>query len=363
MHDQVLKEFEYFRDKQVSPRIRLLKARALIACGEFESGMHDLLELKKDIHVLDISINEVTALELSALSGSGNLENVDEIYRQANKKKSGHTRVRVEYGKILVDLGRHEEAVSILNSVMPEYDHDPVVLYNLGLACHSLDDFLIGRDYLLKAQALSPGSPLIMFALASTLYYTKEYPEALKLARICYDELPRDGKTDNLLGNIFLGLNMITEAQKSYYQALELDPDNEEFALNLAESFYQLKDYENALMITRQLVKDDAMDRAKSLHLRLKSHLYENLKCSGCGEEWDFPKAREDATLEMSRLDELPSNAPAGFCKSCRKVYCRNCAPGTPGTDALCPDCKTTLTYDMPGVRIIADRIIRGEGD
>ena len=116
-----------------------------------------------------------------------------------------------------------------------------------------------------------------------------------------------------------------------------------------------LNDFESAYQITKQIVKKDQFDRAKTMHLRIKSHLFYTLNCSGCKIEWSFPKKVKEMDFPEDKLTELPSKAPAGTCPNCGKTFCRQCVPGVPGIDTKCPECGHILEFNNNSLKIIGN--------
>lgn len=357
LYEKALEELKKYDEKTASPKIQYLKAKVLCSTGHYEEAKEVANELLKNSGIVDISINEIVYINLLIMSNSGNCEGYKEVFTMALKDKEYYDKVLEEYGKILVDLALYDEAIKTFNEIKQNKDNNPELLYNLGIAYCETEEYLLAKEVLLKAFKNSE-NPQIIFTLANIMTYTLDYKEALNLLTTYYNILPQDGSVDNLIGNIYLAANKIPEAQKHYYKALGIDKENEEYALNLAESFYRLKDYENAYYITKQIAKKDKFDRAKTLHMKVKSHLYITLSCSKCTNEWDIPVNVKDAEFDNEKITDLPENAPAGLCPKCKIIYCRSCVKGVAGIDAKCLRCGTILQFDTPSLRIIGKSMI-----
>jgi tetratricopeptide (TPR) repeat protein len=362
LYNQALDEFKKFNEKDIKPKIRYLKAKVFTFTDNLDDANTEIDHLLNNMQKSELSINDIVHLKLVVLGKSNKTEGYDRIFALAQKNKPHYDKVLEEYGKILVDLGKNEEALKAFAGIKEVDANNAELFYNMGLAYMGINEFLDAKNNLFKAFKIDK-NPLITFSLINSLFFTGNFNEALDLVETYYNELPSDGTTDNLLGNILLALGNIVDAQKNYYKALEIDPDNEEFALNLAESFYKLKDYKNAFHITKQIVKKDSLDRAKSLHLRIKAHLYDTINCVNCYKEWNIPKDSPETEINPDVLQKLPPEAPAGFCPKCKTVYCHKCVKGIPDKTAKCLKCGTVLQYDSPGLKIVLDRIIRGEND
>jgi tetratricopeptide (TPR) repeat protein len=358
MYDQAIEEFKKYDDEEIVPRFRFLKAKALIYTGNYEDAEKDLNTLFEMKDNKDISINELVYLKIVLCSRTSNYDNLAKVYKMVQKDKPFYENVVVEYGKILVDVGKFEEAIKVLESIKENFKDDAEYLYNLGLAYSGIGDHYEAKNHLVLAFKRSE-NPEIVLAFVNVLFYTKDYHEAISIIESYSKILPKDGRIENMLGNIYLALNNIQVAQSYYYKALEIDDQNEEFGLNLAELFYKIKDYQNAYMITSQIVKKNSFDRAKALHLRVKSHIYNTLNCDSCKTEWDFSKEAGDVNFNPENFASLPDTAPAGVCPKCGKIYCKACVKGAPLIDAKCPVCSTVLNYNLPGLRIIASGFLK----
>lgn len=363
LFEKALEELDFYKDKEIPTQILALKIEIFIKMKRYEEANIIVNKILQDAKFDKVGKNQIIYLKLKILSKSGIKENYDDFFNELTKKKTFYIESQIEYAKILVDAKRFEEALTIFEKLEKKISPDAEFYYNYGLAYLGIREFYFAKNMLIHANSMSPQNHLIIFALASALFYAKDYYEAKQLIVENYSNIPEDGRTDNLLGNIYLSLEDIPNAQKFYYKALEIDPENEEFALNLAESFYKMKDYESMYMITKQLVKKSELDRAKSLHLRAISHLFHLFSCAKCGREWKVPKNSKDEKITKEQIASLHREAPAGICPSCKKIYCKECVDGLPEIDAVCPDCNKILTFNFPVIRIIAGRILRREND
>ena len=362
---QVVREFDGYQ-KPLSDNLKLLKSKALLAINDVVNAgkiIEDLLIVKPEK-----LIYKIISTKLQILSKTKSNKDADNLVKLALKGKPDYDSVMEEYAKILVDRNNYEEAIAILLPIFEKVNNQNKnekafeLMYNLGIAYLGISNYFEAVKYFFKIYD-SYKEPQLIFLLSTALFHLKRFKDALDILFTHQSILPKDGSVENLLGNIYLGLENIPEAQKYYYKALEVDDQNEEFALNLAESFYKLNDYYSAYKITKQIVKENSLDRAKSLHLRIKSHLFNSIYCSVCNREWDIPKNTTDSILDTEMLDKLPKDAPAGYCKKCNKYFCRNCVDGIPNVYTLCHYCKTILDYDIPGIKIAAEQSMREQYD
>lgn len=361
-YEQALNEFNKLTDNLYSPYIQLLKIKTLIANGKYNEALSESENLEKKLPDESVDDNQLISLKLHILSHLEKYDNCKDLFNKAEKGKPFYDKVEEEYGKILVDLKDFDNALKILENAYKTGNHSMELSYNLALTYNALEYFADSKELLLELY-YKARSPQIVYALATTLFYTRDYQEGLSILLENLENMPREGKIDNLLGNYYMALGKIANAQKFYYSALELDKDHPEYALNLAESFYKLNDFDNALMITKQLVTEGVFDRAKTLHLKIKSHLYEIVKCDICGREWEINKNYQESDINNEDLSDLPLEAPAGKCEKCGKTFCRTCVSGIPIVEAECPECEVKLQYDNKITRLIARQYLPGKGE
>lgn len=375
---QAIDEFERFENEELIPRASYVKAKALTRMGMFEEALGELEKLSGQLDVekgelAGVTTNDLIYLDLYIYS-NGNKEFlaskegqdfISSLVELAREDQPLYSDIRKEYAMILVDAGRYSEAVPIIEELLKGAGDKLELYYNLGLAYYGLEDYLEARNNLLKVYKENT-SPDVVFAYANTLFYCRNYFEAIAILNDSFDEYyfanAPDGKVNNLLGNLYLATENIGEAVKHYYAALGKEPENEEYGLNLAETFYKLKDYNSAYKLTSQIVKKEKLDRAKSLHLRIVSHLFVTLNCGGCKREWSFRKGTGAANFDERRLADLPGEAPAGTCPACGKTFCRSCVPGVPGVETICPSCNVRLEFNSESVKIIGNELLKDRG-
>lgn len=374
LDQQAFDEFERFAGEELIPGAGYVKAKAMTRLGMFEEALAELETLSRRIdlekgELEGVTVNEIIYLDLyiysngnrEFLTSKEGQEFIGSLVEMARPDQPLFKEIRKEYAMMLVDGGRHNEAIPILKELLSGEESKLELYYNLGLAYYGLEDYLSARDNLLKVYKEN-SSREVVFAYANTLFYCKSYHEAIAILNEHFDsyyfENAPDGKVHNLLGNLYLAIENIGDAVKHYYAALGKEPENEEYGLNLAETFYKLKDYASAYKLTSQIVQKDKLDRAKSLHLRVTSHLFVTINCGKCKRGWSFKKGARGNGFDERRVPDLPAEAPAGTCPSCGKTFCRSCVPGVPGVETICPDCKVTLDFNSESLKIIGTQLL-----
>ncbi len=349
-------EFIKYSHLAKSDSSALLRARILIAKSSYEEAAEVLNTLITKIESINININSLVLTAIKNNSSLKKFNNSDKLIPFLNPDKPDYHRALLEYGMLLVDFGDYELGISVFNSIENYFKEEGEFYYNRGLAFMGIEDWLQARNELTLAYRYSQRHPSIAMELATVLFYTNNCHEGIAVLAENYENLPSDGRKENLYANLLMSINKTVEAQKYYYLALENDPENEEYGLNLAESFYKLHDYENAMHIVKQIVTKDKMDRAKTLYYKLKSHLYDTISCSGCTNEWNIPKNSAFTDFNTEMIDKLPENGPAGNCPECGVVYCKKCA--SKNGKLVCQRCGKPLSFDLQAIKIAAFNIL-----
>ncbi len=341
-------EFKKYSHLAVSNTAILLRARILFAKTDYQGALELIEQLVKIIDTVTVNKNTLILFAIRCNSKLNIFNESDKLIEKLEPDNADYYQAVLEYGMLLVDFGQYELALEVFSKVENNFKDDGEFFYNRGLAYMGLNNYLSAKQEFLTAYKLTDKHPSISMELATAFFYSTDYHEGIAVLAENYDNMPDDGRKDNLYANLLMSLNKVAEAQRYYYHALEVDPENEEYGLNLAESFYRLKDYENAMMIVKQIIKKDKMDRAKALYMKLKSHLYDTIGCSGCDREWDFPKNAVTVKLDPAKIDTLSEDSPAGNCPVCGVVYCVKCAGK--GKQSKCLRCGGELNYDLPGI-------------
>jgi tetratricopeptide (TPR) repeat protein len=75
--------------------------------------------------------------------------------------------------------------------------------------------------------------------LASIYHQQQDYPAALSAYLLAIKHQPDYADAYNSLGNLYLDLGQINQAQTAFEQALTLDPHHPQAAVNLQEAYQE----------------------------------------------------------------------------------------------------------------------------
>ena len=285
---QIADEFEHYKST-LTPRLKLLKAKYLIDKGDI-AGATTLLNEAESENQSELQ-NLILHVRMKLAIADDPDADADVLVHSSNPALEGYAELQREYGEHLVDRQRFVRAVEILEPLYKHYlkeqdpeANDPQLLYNLALAYTGIGEYPNAVEMYGKIYG-RVRTPEIIIGYANALCGMKAYRDGMDIINDNRNILPDDGQMENTLGKLYMGLGNLAEAQRNFYKALDRNGDNEDAALNLAESFYQLNDFESAYKITSQLVKPNCLDRAKSLHLRVQGQLFNSVYCPSCHHE------------------------------------------------------------------------------
>lgn len=161
--------------------------------------------------------------------------------------------------QLLMQEGKTEEAIIAGEKAVKHVPQDPVVLYFLGNAYLSSQQFEKAIENLEEASELPARSPLktnIYSSLGNAYAATKKWDQAFEQ----YEQsLNIDAENALVLNNYayYLAQQQInlSKAEQMARKATELDPENPSFLDTLGWVFYQQKEYENADKFIRKAVE------------------------------------------------------------------------------------------------------------
>lgn len=164
-------------------------------------------------------------------------------------------------GRTLRQLNRYREARENYEKLLELRDNHPAYLYELGLTYADLDQHAAAQDYFRQAIELITGdesSPLseeyekilsqayTQLGLASVA--ERNYYEAIQNFDRALSHRPELAAAYDGKGQAYRELGKLEMAEDFFKQALQRDPDNPKFLLNLGVFFHKLKkDREKAL--------------------------------------------------------------------------------------------------------------------
>ncbi len=179
------------------------------------------------------------------------------ILRDAIEDNPGSAFLHTSAGEIKLKIGQTQEALHYLNKAIqlePSY-RPPFVMIGSLMAAAGKD--WEAADYLRKAVKLDPSKEDAYLHLAISLTRLFEYEEAVSTLKTLVKL-----NNDSVLGYYYLGrtysqMKLHRDAAGYFKKALELRPDFDQAAIDMAASYEALGDYPRAIEIYQQVVGND----------------------------------------------------------------------------------------------------------
>jgi predicted O-linked N-acetylglucosamine transferase (SPINDLY family) len=128
-------------------------------------------------------------LEFQAGNTSAGVQLVRNAIAQDASVVSFHTNL----GKMLCELGRHQEAMEPLEAALRSQPDNPISLTNIAVALHALRRYREAEEYYLRALGTSPNAAEFHFNLATLYHDEGRLSEAKECYRRGLSIEPRDG--------------------------------------------------------------------------------------------------------------------------------------------------------------------------
>jgi len=162
------------------------------------------------------------------------------------------------------DLGMFDDAIDEFNKAL-EIEPDNIELLNkLGWAYFMLDDMSKAEEYFNKVLNLDNNNILAINGLAAITFKTHNYDKSIELFNKSIS-LANDVEPIyfalNQLGQLYLLKSDYEMAIKKFYKAIELLPDREEAHYNLANIYYNLGLFNEAVYEYNKCLEINSADR------------------------------------------------------------------------------------------------------
>ena len=142
-------------------------------------------------------------------------------------------------------LGKHVEAIEIIQTAIELYPENVDNYNNIALAYACIDEFDRAVASLKKALELKPGNPLYLNNLALQYRNLNQHDKAVEITReaLAFEEKPEIWTN---LGGIYGEMRNLDEAEKCYRRAMELDPNYSAAHVDQTHVYFLRGDWENA---------------------------------------------------------------------------------------------------------------------
>ena len=170
------------------------------------------------------------------LHRQGQLDEADQLYRQALAYDGRHAGAMQLRGVIQMQRGNHEEAAKLIQRSLDFEPRNPQALSNLGNVLLELKRYDEAIAALRLAVEVQPNSADALGNLGRALRRRRYYPEAVEAYRKAVEVAPERAGLHSALGVALTEAGEHEAAVKAHERALELAPDRAEFKNNLAHA-------------------------------------------------------------------------------------------------------------------------------
>ena len=214
------KEYRDEWDKIVSMRKDIeIALKRYTDQGEFQEAIDEFFELKNkypDCALIEYNIGKINQQE--------------DRFNEALK-----------HFKLAIELNPYREKYQLsLNYVVGQYIIE-------GDEYASMRDFETARDKYLEALLYKTNDSMILFKLAKTFYFLKNYTKAAENLEILVSESPDHFEAFRLLGDVYKKEDNYDLALESYLRAIEINDMYEKAYLSVGQIYYARGSYDQAL--------------------------------------------------------------------------------------------------------------------
>ncbi len=171
-----------------------------------------------------------------ALHRQGQLDEADQLYRQALAYEPRHAGAMQLRGVVQMQRGNHEEAAKLIQRSLDFEPRNPQALSNLGNVLLELKRYDEAIATLRLAVEVQPSSADALGNLGRALRRRRYYPEAVEAYRKAVEIAPDRPGLHSALGVALTEAGDHAGAVAAHARALELAPDRPDFKNNLAHA-------------------------------------------------------------------------------------------------------------------------------
>ncbi|ANZ72227.1 tetratricopeptide repeat protein [Pediococcus claussenii] len=210
------------------------------------------------------------------------------IYQKLMKKYPADSEFKIDSAEILIDQGKNDEAIELLDSVDPDSENYLQALLVAADLYQTEELFEVSESKLLEAYSIAPDEPAIVFALAELYNNMQDYEQATKYyldliqrgipkfaqtnlverlansyaaagkfetAIAYFDQIHEKDLTPNILfqtGLTYLQLKENERAREAFERVIEMDATFASVYPYLVQTYAEDEDWKNALKAAQE---------------------------------------------------------------------------------------------------------------
>ena len=260
------------------------------------------------------------------------------IPEDETEEDDAYAEIIANYTEALYRTGDGEQALALL---MP-YKTNTHLLNQMGNILSHRHDYESASAVYERALLLAPNDHTLRMNCAAACIEADRVLRAEEILSRILDE-GEDSAAYNLMGNAALIKGDHLRAEAAYIRALEIDPQNQDAAMNLADLQVNRRMFSEAGDIILRFLPQSEHPRVVALKEVVRNETELEIFCHACGRKWVTLK--DPGEQPRLRIEgELPDESPAGKCPKCETVYCIGCAkPTLDGGRFHCLECGKPL--------------------
>lgn len=198
-----------------------------------------------------------------------NLEEVADILKRAVKAEPSSIEPRLELAKILLNLGKADEAAAHYRKVSKLQPDSLIAHSMLGNILNQQGKSEEALGHLRQALKINPSNARVKNNLATAFIQLGRLDEAIQQLEEALRIDQQDVKIHNNLAAALLKKGKIDKAIVHFREAMKIDPDDWKTKANLANALVQRGDFEQAIDILYQVQKFNPQDSQNRYTLAL----------------------------------------------------------------------------------------------
>jgi Tfp pilus assembly protein PilF len=233
-----------------NPAIRVLSAKIYIEQGQLEAAERELVVARKAAP----NLGESYYLSGVIYQRWQKPQTAYEFYTAASDKAPAELSFVIARTEMLVELGRSNEALSLLQEKVQYFENSPAIRDAYGQLLAQAGRYGEAVDMFRQATILADDDMAIKERFALALYYDKQYVECADVLSKLLDKEEFKNRADLLaaLGQSQLQIGKPRDARRSFESATQQDPSATKTWLGLARAAMECNDYKRCELALRK---------------------------------------------------------------------------------------------------------------
>ncbi|WP_300367419.1 tetratricopeptide repeat protein [Brachyspira sp.] len=257
---------------------------------------------KKDANILWMTANMYYKQQQYILAMASLQNMIDGAYFT---KELTELSVREFLAKIYEQTGNSKKAIDEYDMITKIRDQDYDSLYKAGTVCYNYQEWVQAQKYFSLAAAQNDSNPQLLYMLANCFYKIRSYHAAQQQIEKAVALDQTNPKYHLLLGEILSSSRDFQNAIKELeiaYDSNEIS-DKDAISLNLANSYYELRNYTKAREYYGQVLTKDniASEKVVDERYRYAETLVKNKQFEAAVKQWEIIKSIRNIYLDVDQ--------------------------------------------------------------